>query len=125
MSAVVPGGQAGQSPAGHWVIAVFGIRGIGSFDWLARATTHAVFPGEDLLWATVGFVVLVSVVLHGVAATPSGVSSTARTSAPKRPEKATLRDRHTKKRSFIRTLNLGMLAERIRCRKVIGTHPHP
>jgi NhaP-type Na+/H+ or K+/H+ antiporter len=70
MSAVVPGGQAGQSPAGHWVIAVFGIRGIGSFDWLARATTHAVFPGEDLLWATVGFVALVSVVLHGVAATP-------------------------------------------------------
>jgi NhaP-type Na+/H+ or K+/H+ antiporter len=35
----------------------------------ARTSTTR-FPGEDLLRATVGFVVLVSVVLHGVAATP-------------------------------------------------------
>ena len=56
--------------AEHWVIAVFGIRGIGSFYYLAYATTHAEFPGVDLLWATIGFVVLVSVVLHGIAATP-------------------------------------------------------
>lgn len=56
--------------AEHWVIAVFGIRGIGSFYYLAYALSHASFPRADLLWATVGFVVLVSVVLHGVAATP-------------------------------------------------------
>ena len=56
--------------AEHWVIASFGIRGIGSFYYLAYATTHADFPGTDLLWATVGFVVLVSVVVHGIAATP-------------------------------------------------------
>lgn len=54
----------------HWVISAFGIRGIGSFYYLAYATSHAQFPGADLLWATVGFVVLVSVVLHGVASTP-------------------------------------------------------
>jgi NhaP-type Na+/H+ or K+/H+ antiporter len=54
----------------HWVIAAFGIRGIGSFYYLSYAMTHASFPGVDLVWATVGFVVLVSVVLHGVAATP-------------------------------------------------------
>jgi NhaP-type Na+/H+ or K+/H+ antiporter len=56
--------------AEHWVIAAFGIRGIGSFYYLSYAMTHASFPGADLVWATVGFVVLVSVVLHGIAATP-------------------------------------------------------
>jgi sodium/hydrogen antiporter len=56
--------------AEHWVIAAFGIRGIGSFYYLSYALTHAAFPGADLVWATIGFVVLVSVVLHGVAVTP-------------------------------------------------------
>ncbi|GAA0566590.1 cation:proton antiporter [Paractinoplanes ferrugineus] len=57
-------------PAEHWVIATFGIRGIGSFYYLSYALTLADFPRADLVWATIGFVVLVSVVLHGVAATP-------------------------------------------------------
>lgn len=56
--------------AEHWVIAAFGIRGIGSFYYLSYALTQAEFPGADLVWAMIGFVVLVSVVLHGVAATP-------------------------------------------------------
>ncbi|XVV10106.1 cation:proton antiporter [Actinoplanes sp. CA-131856] len=56
--------------AEHWVIAAFGIRGIGSFYYLAYALTHADFPAADLAWATIGFVVLVSVVVHGVAVTP-------------------------------------------------------
>jgi len=56
--------------AEHWIIGAFGIRGIGSFYYLAYAMTHAEFERVDLLWATVGFVVLVSVVLHGVAVTP-------------------------------------------------------
>ena len=58
------------STAEHWVIAAFGIRGIGSFYYLSYALTHAVFPAADLVWATIGFVVLVSVVVHGVAVTP-------------------------------------------------------
>jgi NhaP-type Na+/H+ or K+/H+ antiporter len=56
--------------AEHWVIGAFGIRGIGSFYYLAYAATHGVVPQQDLLWATVAFVVVVSVVVHGVAATP-------------------------------------------------------
>jgi sodium/hydrogen antiporter len=56
--------------AEHWVIAAFGIRGIGSFYYLAYAMTHADFPAADLVWATAAFVVVVSVVLHGIAATP-------------------------------------------------------
>jgi NhaP-type Na+/H+ or K+/H+ antiporter len=54
----------------HWVIAAFGIRGIGTLYYVGYATTHASFPHTDQLWAVAGFVVLVSVVLHGVAATP-------------------------------------------------------
>lgn len=52
------------------VIAFFGIRGIGSVYYLAYATGHADFPGADLLWAITGFVIVVSVVVHGVSATP-------------------------------------------------------
>ncbi|RKR91275.1 sodium/proton antiporter (CPA1 family) [Micromonospora pisi] len=57
-------------PAEHWVIAFFGIRGVGSFYYLAYATGHADIPQLDLVWATVALVVIVSVVLHGIAATP-------------------------------------------------------
>lgn len=75
----------------HWVIGSFGIRGIGSFYYLSYALAHAEFPHADLLWATVGFVVLVSVVLHGVAATPvmrlldRANERTGRTEEPARP----------------------------------------
>ncbi|WP_089010217.1 cation:proton antiporter domain-containing protein [Micromonospora viridifaciens] len=57
-------------PAEHWVIAIFGIRGVGSFYYLAYATSHTDFAQAELLWATVGLVVIVSVVVHGIAATP-------------------------------------------------------
>ena len=56
--------------AEHWVIAAFGIRGIGSFYYLAYAMSHATFPNVDVVWATAAFVVVVSVALHGVAVTP-------------------------------------------------------
>jgi NhaP-type Na+/H+ or K+/H+ antiporter len=54
----------------HWVIGAFGIRGIGSFYYLAYAVSHSDIPQGEVLWATVGLVVIVSVVLHGIAATP-------------------------------------------------------
>src|SRR4029453_5786066 len=46
--------------AEHWVIAAFGIRGIGSFYYLAYATSHVAGPRADLLWATGGLVVFSS-----------------------------------------------------------------
>ena len=49
-------------------IAFFGVRGIGSFYYVAYAMTHAVFPAGDLIWATVAFAVLVSIGVHGVTA---------------------------------------------------------
>jgi NhaP-type Na+/H+ or K+/H+ antiporter len=51
-------------------ISFFGIRGIGSFFYLAFALSEAPFPHARELWAVVGFVVLVSVVVHGVLASP-------------------------------------------------------
>ena len=55
----------------RFAIAFFGIRGIGSFYYLAYAAGHASFGAlTDDLWALVSFVVLVSVLVHGVSATP-------------------------------------------------------
>lgn len=52
------------------VIAFFGIRGLGSFYYLAFALGQARFEGETILWVTVCFAVLSSIVMHGVAVTP-------------------------------------------------------
>lgn len=52
------------------VIAFFGIRGLGSFYYLAYALGQAEFQQTETLWVTVCLVVLVSIVLHGVAVTP-------------------------------------------------------
>jgi NhaP-type Na+/H+ or K+/H+ antiporter len=51
-------------------VAFFGVRGIGSLYYLAYALERAQFADGGTLWAVVAFVVLVSVVLHGVTASP-------------------------------------------------------
>ncbi|GAB3823468.1 cation:proton antiporter [Kribbella italica] len=53
----------------RWVTASFGVRGVGSIFYLAYAGSDF---ADDLpwLWATVGFTVVLSVVVHGIAATP-------------------------------------------------------
>ncbi|HET6292070.1 MAG TPA: cation:proton antiporter [Kribbella sp.] len=53
----------------RWVTAAFGVRGVGSVYYLAYAGSDFT---TDLpwLWATVGFTVVLSVLVHGVAATP-------------------------------------------------------
>jgi NhaP-type Na+/H+ or K+/H+ antiporter len=56
--------------AEHGVIAFFGIRGIGSLYYLSYALGSAEFPQPERMWAIAGLVILVSVVVHGVAATP-------------------------------------------------------
>ncbi|MCR5889274.1 cation:proton antiporter [Hymenobacter sp. J193] len=52
------------------VISFFGIRGIGSFFYLAYAINKQAFPDARELWAITGFTVLASIILHGVLATP-------------------------------------------------------
>lgn len=51
-------------------ISFFGIRGLGSIYYLAYALHHAKFDNADLLWSTAGFIILVSIVLHGITVTP-------------------------------------------------------
>lgn len=55
-------------PRERLALAFFGIRGVGSFYYLAYAINEARFPESDTLWAVVGFVVLLSVLIHGVSA---------------------------------------------------------
>ena len=50
-------------------ISGFGVRGVGSFYYLAFALNHAVFPMPKFLWATVSFVVLLSIIVHGLTGT--------------------------------------------------------
>jgi len=50
-------------------ISFFGIKGIGSFFYLAYALQHAQFAGERFLWIIVSCVVLFSIIIHGVTAT--------------------------------------------------------
>ena len=58
------------------VVSTFGIRGIGSFYYLAFALNEASFAEQELLvaadelWALLGFVVLTSIAIHGISAHP-------------------------------------------------------
>jgi NhaP-type Na+/H+ or K+/H+ antiporter len=52
------------------VIAFFGIRGLGSFYYLAYALGQAKFDHTDTLWVTLCLTVLISIVLHGITVTP-------------------------------------------------------
>lgn len=54
----------------RFIIACFGIRGIGSFFYIAYGLEQANFPEAERLWAIIGFVVLVSIIVHGILATP-------------------------------------------------------
>ncbi|MFE5938662.1 cation:proton antiporter [Streptomyces sp. NPDC056470] len=64
--------KGGTGPRERAVTAVFGIRGIGSLYYLAYALGHSdQFDGHaSQLWSIVAFTVLLSVFLHGAAATP-------------------------------------------------------
>lgn len=64
--------DAGFSPGPRerLVTAFFGVRGVGSLFYLAFATGQADFGHADLLWSTVAFTITLSVLVHGVTATP-------------------------------------------------------
>ena len=53
------------------VIAIFGIRGVGSFFYVAYALHRADFEGAERVWAIVLLASVVSIVVHGLAATPA------------------------------------------------------
>ncbi|MFH5923399.1 cation:proton antiporter [Roseomonas xinghualingensis] len=51
-------------------LAFFGIRGVGSFYYLAYGLNHMELAGAERLWGLVGLIVLMSVLLHGLTVTP-------------------------------------------------------
>jgi sodium/hydrogen antiporter len=56
----------GEELATAW----FGVRGVGTVFYLAYAANEATFDGMEQLWATAGFTIALSVLVHGVTATP-------------------------------------------------------
>jgi sodium/hydrogen antiporter len=50
------------------MVSFFGIRGIGSLYYISFALQEAKFKGSKELWSVVAFVILVSIVLHGISA---------------------------------------------------------
>jgi NhaP-type Na+/H+ or K+/H+ antiporter len=65
-------------PRERAVIAFFGVRGVGSLFYVAYALGHGDFPGAERLWSVVGLVVVGSIVVHGIAATPTMLALDAR-----------------------------------------------
>ena len=66
----LPFGAPGLGPREARVVSFFGVRGIGSLYYLAYATGQAEFDGYREVWSAAALTVLLSIVVHGVAATP-------------------------------------------------------
>ena len=62
--------HSGASWRERAAISFFGIRGIGSLYYLSYALNEEEFPGKEVLWALVAFVVALSIVVHGVSGAP-------------------------------------------------------
>jgi NhaP-type Na+/H+ or K+/H+ antiporter len=52
------------------LLAFLGIRGVGSVYYIAWGLNHGDFGDSERLWAVVGFIILVSILVHGVTAAP-------------------------------------------------------
>ena len=65
-------GLAGMGMPGdeRALLSFFGIRGLGSFYYLAYAFNHAEFADAERLWAVVSLIVLASITVHGTTVTP-------------------------------------------------------
>ena len=65
-----PGEVGGVTRPEAWAISFFGVRGVGSLFYLAYAAGESTELGTDWMWSTVAFTIVLSVMLHGVLATP-------------------------------------------------------
>lgn len=62
-------GRRGHGWRSRLIVAVFGIKGIGSLYYLSYGLEHGNFPQVDELWTLVAAVVVASIVVHGLTAT--------------------------------------------------------
>lgn len=61
---------SGQPLRERLLLAFLGIRGVGSAYYVAYALNHGDFGDSERLWAIVGFIILVSILVHGITAAP-------------------------------------------------------
>jgi sodium/hydrogen antiporter len=61
---------SGQPMRERLLLAFLGIRGVGSVYYVAYGLNHGDFGDSERLWAIVGFIILVSILVHGVTAAP-------------------------------------------------------
>ncbi len=59
-----------RPPLERFVVAFFGIRGLGSVYYLAYGINHGAFEEQRLMWGTLALIVLISILLHGITVTP-------------------------------------------------------
>jgi NhaP-type Na+/H+ or K+/H+ antiporter len=52
------------------LLSFLGIRGLGTVYYVAYGINHGEFGNSERLWAIVGFIILASIVIHGVSASP-------------------------------------------------------
>ena len=62
--------NSGLPAIGKLAVAFLGVRGMGSIYYLAYGQNHGAFGQIDVLWATVSFTILGSIVVHGIVAGP-------------------------------------------------------
>jgi sodium/hydrogen antiporter len=62
---------SGHSANERALVSFFGIRGIGSFYYIAYGVNHGAFESSERLWAITGLVALLSIIVHGITATPA------------------------------------------------------
>lgn len=62
---------SGHPASERGLISFFGIRGIGSFYYIAYGINHGEFGSSERLWAIAALVVLISILVHGISATPA------------------------------------------------------
>ena len=60
--------RSGLLPRERVVVAIFGVRGIGSIYYLGYASSHLEMVNEGQLWATIALTVALSTVVHGLTA---------------------------------------------------------
>jgi NhaP-type Na+/H+ or K+/H+ antiporter len=65
-----PDQPGGLEPDERRAAGFFGVRGVGTLYYLAWAAGQHTFPEERWLWATVAATIALSVLVHGVLATP-------------------------------------------------------
>ena len=62
---------SGHPVSERGLISFFGIRGIGSFYYVAYGINHGDFGSSERLWGVAALVVLISILVHGITATPA------------------------------------------------------